>query len=181
MKILSKITCILVIFSSLVACGVYTDGYGYNDQYNAPQPYYDGGYYVNNTYYSGPNYNYYAPGGYWGDDGYYYRRGVVYYYDNNRPYFYNYNRNRVYVEKRITSGRNMNNGFRNSNHSESWSQRENRSWNNQQNTRWTEQNRASSTQNNNSFSRPYPGNNSTQQITTPKSDTGNGFRSGGRR
>ena len=67
MKLLSKIALSLFTVGTLASCGVYTDGYGYNDGYynNNRNPYYDGGYYMNNVYYS-PNYNYYGPGGYWG-------------------------------------------------------------------------------------------------------------------
>ncbi len=101
MKLLSKIALGIFTLGSLVSCGVYSDGYGYNDGYYNRSPYYDGGYYMNNVYYSGPNYNYYGPGGYWGNDGYYYRRGVSYYYDNGRPYFYNNNRRKIYVEKEL--------------------------------------------------------------------------------
>jgi hypothetical protein len=70
MKLLSKIALSLFTIGTLASCGVYTDGYGYNDGYynNNRNPYYDGGYYMNNVYYSGPNYNYYGPGGYWGND-----------------------------------------------------------------------------------------------------------------
>lgn len=62
MKLLSKIALSLFTIGTLASCGVYTDGYGYNDGYynNNRNPYYDGGYYMNNVYYSGPNYNYYG-------------------------------------------------------------------------------------------------------------------------
>ena len=61
MKLLSKIALSLFTIGTLASCGVYTDGYGYNDGYYNRNPYYDGGYYMNNVYYSGPNYNYYGP------------------------------------------------------------------------------------------------------------------------